>query len=314
MARVSIIFSLILFLVGVFVLVLLVLSKTTFSGQLSHVKGTVTDSSIVKGIGQLFATSTDSAETNIATTTPESAATSTEALEDIKKPVYSYNTYIEIKDGCGAYFDGDCVVVRSGPGTEYEKIDSVRNGVILRVADTTEDKTGRVWYKVTFSNEWIRYPERRKGNWYIAGDFVRVLPNTESSYTDGAIPNTDKKIIVDRGDQMIYAYENNVLFMEQVVSTGKLGYDTPRGTFQIFRKMPSRYMQGPLPGISSQVYDLPGVPWTMYFTTQGGAIHGAYWHENFGSSWSHGCVNVPLEDAERLYKWADLGTTVIVRD
>ena len=73
-------------------------------------------------------------------------------------------------------------------------------------------------------------------------------------------------------------------------------------------------MQGPLPGISDQVYDLPGVPWNLYFTEDGGAIHGAYWHNNFGQPWSHGCVNVPLKEAEELYNWAEPGTVVTVTD
>ena len=73
-------------------------------------------------------------------------------------------------------------------------------------------------------------------------------------------------------------------------------------------------MQGPLPGISDQYYDLPGVPWDLYFTHEGGAIHGAYWHDKFGERWSHGCVNLPIEKAKELYEWTDLGTTVVVRD
>lgn len=73
-------------------------------------------------------------------------------------------------------------------------------------------------------------------------------------------------------------------------------------------------MQGPLPGISDQYYDLPGVPWNMYFTQEGGAIHGAYWHAEFGKQWSHGCVNLPLETARTLYEWTPLGTSVLVQD
>ena len=113
---------------------------------------------------------------------------------------------------------------------------------------------------------------------------------------------------------MLYAYEGDALFMKQSISTGKDGTETPRGTFSIFRKTPSRYMQGPIPGISDDSYDLPGVPWTMYFTEQGAAFHGAYWHNNFGQEWSHGCVNLPVNKAEDLYDWADIGTVVVVRD
>jgi lipoprotein-anchoring transpeptidase ErfK/SrfK len=74
-------------------------------------------------------------------------------------------------------------------------------------------------------------------------------------------------------------------------------------------------MQGPLPNIKDkQHYDLPGVPWNLYFTEGGAVIHGAYWHKSFGSPYSHGCVNLSPENAHTLYSWADLGTTVVVRD
>jgi lipoprotein-anchoring transpeptidase ErfK/SrfK len=83
----------------------------------------------------------------------------------------------------------------------------------------------------------------------------------------------------------------------------------------VYKKTPSRYMQGPLPSIPGyQYYDLPGVPWNLYFTPEGAVIHGAYWHTSFGSPYSHGCVNLWPNDARTLYMWADLGTTVVVED
>jgi lipoprotein-anchoring transpeptidase ErfK/SrfK len=97
------------------------------------------------------------------------------------------------------------------------------------------------------------------------------------------------------------------------VSTGLDGIPTPVGAYEIFRKTPSRYMQGPIPGQTSDEYDLPGVPWTMYFTDDGAAIHGAYWHDEFGFQHSHGCVNLPLNLARKLYEWTPLGTLVIVQ-
>ena len=61
-------------------------------------------------------------------------------------------------------------------------------------------------------------------------------------------------------------------------------------------------------------YDLPGVPYVMYFSEDGSAIHGAYWHNNFGRHHSHGCVNLSVPDSEKLYQWAESGTNVIIRD
>ncbi len=113
---------------------------------------------------------------------------------------------------------------------------------------------------------------------------------------------------------MLYAYDGDTLFMQQSVSTGLELSPTPRGTFYIYRKTPSRYMQGPLPNISDQYYDLPGVPWNLYFTEGGAVLHGAYWHNNFGQQWSHGCVNLPPEMAEKIYRWAELGMPITIRD
>ena len=73
-------------------------------------------------------------------------------------------------------------------------------------------------------------------------------------------------------------------------------------------------MQGPLPGVSDQYYDLPGVPWDLYFTKDGAVIHGAYWHDHFGEQWSHGCVNLPTDKAKELYLWAAVGIPVTVKN
>jgi len=59
---------------------------------------------------------------------------------------------------------------------------------------------------------------------------------------------------------------------------------------------------------------VPDVPWVMYFHNSGNAIHGAYWHNNFGAPMSHGCVNLPLDVAEFLFGWAPEGTPVTIID
>jgi lipoprotein-anchoring transpeptidase ErfK/SrfK len=50
-------------------------------------------------------------------------------------------------------------------------------------------------------------------------------------------------------------------------------------------------------------YELPGVPWNMFFVSTGVALHGAYWHDNFGYRMSAGCVNLRPKDAKWLYRW-----------
>ncbi len=227
-------------------------------------------------------------------------------------PNSSTFSYIEVTNGCSAYFEGGCVNVRSGPSTSSPVIAQLRSGAVLQTTEKISAE-GREWYKVVF-NEWLRYPERVAADWFVAAEYARAFENEGILHATTTTPTTSKSIIVDRGEQKLYAYDGDVLFMEESVSTGNDLTPTPRGTFSIFRKTPSRYMQGPLPDISDDYYDLPGVPWNLYFTAEGAAIHGAYWHDKFGQRWSHGCVNLLPDNARKLYEWADVGTQVTVRD
>lgn len=224
-------------------------------------------------------------------------------------------SYIEIIESCGALFEGDCVNIRIDPNVSAPSYIQARAGMVLPVAkETVTDDSGRVWYRVQFT-EWLRYADRVPKDLYIAEEFVTPVYNhaPESLPAVGAV-KTNKRIVVDRSEQTLYAYEGDELYMQTTISTGLDLSPTPRGTFTVFRKTPSRYMQGPLPGISDQYYDLPGVPWNLYFTEDGGAIHGAYWHNDFGAQRSHGCVNLPRTVARKLYEWAPVGTLVLVQD
>jgi hypothetical protein len=222
--------------------------------------------------------------------------------------------YLEIKGSCDFAYKGGCVAARSGPSKSYERILDLRNGMVLKVEEEVVNAEG-TWYKIVF-DEWLRYPDRIKGDWYVSAEYGEViLQDNVTDLTATTSIDNKKKIVVDRTKQKLFAYDEDVLVLEANISSGKELTPTPRGEFKIFRKTPSRYMQGPLPYLADkQVYDLPGVPWTLYFTAGGAAIHGTYWHENFGTQHSHGCVNLLPADAKLLYRWADLGTKVTVKD
>ncbi len=220
--------------------------------------------------------------------------------------------FIEIIDTCGPYHEGECVNLRSGPSTSSPSVMKLRSGIILRVKEKIE-RDGEVWYAIR-QDTYLRHPDRVAGTWYVSGQFAREFYDAgDRELARGERASSSKRIVVDISDQILYAYEGEELFMEERVSTGLAVSPTPRGTFVVFKKMPSRYMQGPIPGITEQYYDLPGVPWNLYFTHEGAVIHGAYWHDKFGKRWSRGCVNLPPEKAKELYFWADLGTAVFVR-
>ncbi len=243
---------------------------------------------------------------------PPQSSTDLEIILKVEKVLFEY---VEVTDGCGPHFEEDCLLVRSGPGTEYPLVSRLRNGVVLKVGGKVT-REGTEWYKIVF-DETLYYPERLKDDWYISANYVEALydEGDKNIWENKYSTTTQKNIVVDRSEQKLSAYDGENLFMEVSISTGLELTPTPRGTFTVFKKTPSRYMQGPLPGLASkQYYDLPGVPWNLYFTQGGAVIHGAYWHTSFGSPYSHGCVNLSPADAKKLYYWAVLGTKVVVKD
>jgi hypothetical protein len=242
-------------------------------------------------------------------------ATTTNGTELVLPVTKLLFEYIEITDSCAAHFEGECVRVRAGPGTDFPVVMPVRNGIVLKIAGKVE-RAGEVWYKIMF-DEQLYFPERVQGEWYVNAAFATILLDEGLRTIDDkkqTYASSTKRIIVNRTHQTLRAYDGDTLFMEEKISTGLELTPTPRGTFTIFRKTPSRYMQGPIAGVAEQYYDLPGVPWNLYFTHGGAVIHGAYWHTSFGTKYSHGCVNLPPHTARDLYYWADLGTRVTVED
>ncbi len=220
--------------------------------------------------------------------------------------------YVEILDSCNTRFEGSCAHLRSGPGAEFPAIVKIRSGAVLKV-DSVHIIEGAAWYRIQF-DEWLRYPERVSSELYVSAAYVRPFIDLGIVAQKDALPKNAKRIVIDRSDQMLRAYDGDTLYMEEFISTGVELTPTPLGHFRIYQKTPTRYMQGPIPNISDKTFDLPGVPWNLYFTSEGAVIHGAYWHDGFGKPHSNGCVNLPPEMAKRLYQWADIGTHVYVNE
>ncbi len=136
------------------------------------------------------------------------------------------------------------------------------------------------------------------------------INDTRPNVFGAATGSGDKHIYVDLTKQMLYAYQSNDLFLETPVSTGKW-HDTPTGDFTIWEKIRATRMSG---GSGADYYDLPNVPFVMFFYNSdvpagaGFSLHGTYWHDNFGHAMSHGCINMRIVDAEKLYNWANPST------
>lgn len=113
----------------------------------------------------------------------------------------------------------------------------------------------------------------------------------------------NKWIDIDLATQTVRAMEGDTEVYRFLVSTGKWA-PTPIGDFTIWSKFKYTKMSGGSKADNTYYY-LPNVPFTMYFTSSGVGLHGAYWHNNFGHPMSHGCVNMAIPDAEKLFYWAD---------
>jgi lipoprotein-anchoring transpeptidase ErfK/SrfK len=131
-------------------------------------------------------------------------------------------------------------------------------------------------------------------------------PNFSWVYSENPAELADEGrwIDVDLSEQRVTAYEGDQAVQSFIVSTGTRIHPTVTGQFRVYVKYKAAPMSGP-------GYYLPGVPYIMYFYS-GYALHGTYWHNNFGTPMSHGCINLRTPEAEWLYSFASIGTLVNV--
>ena len=137
---------------------------------------------------------------------------------------------------------------------------------------------------------------------------VAVDPGVLSPRPAG-VGDAERWIDVNLSTQTLVAYEGDTPVFNTLVSSGLPQWPTVTGQFRTYMKYESQTMNGYLLGYD---YFLEGVPYVMYFF-EDYAIHGTYWHNNFGTPMSHGCVNVSTPDAGWLFNWAPVGTLVNVR-
>ncbi len=146
-----------------------------------------------------------------------------------------------------------------------------------------------------FNGEVVNYPKTS-----LAYDQRSVTQDTKILGTTNAA-GEEKWIEVSLPEQKVRAWEGNKMVMEFPISSGRWA-PTPTGDFRIWYKTRNQRMVGGSKELGTY-YNLPNVPNNMFFY-RGYAIHGAYWHNNFGQTMSHGCVNSPLANAAAIFDWA----------
>ena len=167
---------------------------------------------------------------------------------------------------------------------------------LIAQSDGNFDESATV---AVFNNEVIDYPKSS-----LAANFELIQGMSNDSNVLGtttAADGSEKWIEVSLNQQKVRAWEGDKIVMEFLISSGKW-YPTPKGTFYIWYKTRAQTMKGGSKELGTY-YNLPNVTHNMFFH-KGYALHGAYWHNNFGHPMSHGCVNEPLDKADAIFDWA----------
>jgi lipoprotein-anchoring transpeptidase ErfK/SrfK len=177
-------------------------------------------------------------------------------------------------------------------------------GSLFWITDFITGPDGNTWYELT--------DDRLRVNYCAPTSHIRPVPRADTTPISPHIPEAEKRIVISIADQTLQAYESSQLVFQTSISSGLhsrgpspngIPTDTPQGNFHISRKTPSRHMGDGILTSDLEAYELPGVPWVSFFHEYGIGTHGTYWHNNFGSRMSHGCVNMRNEDAKWLYRW-----------
>ncbi|MBS1249746.1 MAG: hypothetical protein MAG431_01330 [Chloroflexi bacterium] len=165
------------------------------------------------------------------------------------------------------------------------------------VEKAVRDSNGKAFYKI-MEDKWdLEY--------YVPAQHLRIIPSVELALKSPHVPAFAKRIEVRTDLQVVIAYEwNKPVFITRTAtgarfSTGE--FSTPPGRHLTNYKRPSRHMAAG--NLAYNGYDLPGVPWTIYITKKGVALHGTYWHNDFGKPRSHGCINLTSKASKWFYLW-----------
>jgi len=194
------------------------------------------------------------------------------------------------------------------------------------VEEVLEGADGRQWFRLRDDVLHIAY--------HVRAEHLRRIPDEDLTPLSPEVPPGRKRIEVSLASQELRAYEEDRLVLQTLISSGvpdseprdnRIPTATPTGSFRVSIKTPLRHMGDGHVTSSLEAYELPGVPWVSFFHETGVGFHGTYWHNDFGTPKSHGCINMRTEEARWIYRWTlpeikpdqivqkGSGTTVIVR-
>ena len=163
------------------------------------------------------------------------------------------------------------------------------------------------------------YDTQRVGDWdwYMIGPNQwieqRFLAVVDPDPTPPEGVDQDRWVSINLYEQTVAVYEGGSLIFATAASTGRNGFWTQPGLFQVWAKLERDDMTGGIPGEADNFYFLGDVPRVLYFD-EARALHGTYWHGKFGTPTSRGCVNLAPADSNWMFEFAEVGTWVHVYD
>lgn len=184
------------------------------------------------------------------------------------------------------------------PDRQSPKLYRLYYGTTYQVTGRLTSLSGGVWYQLADENVVKMYGQAEHLRPIAPEEFAPLSPGV-----------ADKSIVVRLSEQSLSAYEGRTEVFRARISSGRnffredgatAGSLTPAGEHPLWQKRASRHMTG---GTPEDGYDLPGVPWVMYFSGNGAALHGTYWHNDFGTPKSAGCINLRPQDSKWLFRW-----------
>lgn len=193
------------------------------------------------------------------------------------------------------------VAARWAPDPDVASMYVFPYGTLFRVVAVRRGADRQFWYRVLDD----QHPSWQE---WVPSHALRRLPEREFQPIH---PEVEEKVVdIDLSRFTITALEGGQPILAAPIATGArfrvqdeiVDFRTPPGRHRVLWKRPSRHMIGGTRG-ERDYFDLPGVPWCAYFTWSGAAIHGTYWHNDYGVQRSHGCVNVSPEVARFFYRW-----------
>jgi lipoprotein-anchoring transpeptidase ErfK/SrfK len=200
-----------------------------------------------------------------------------------------------------AYLDKATRTYVHPPRSEITTTDAAGQKTVLIAGQNGTDITNKIAAAASVTNA-------------LSQSNPNIQTNLEVAYKQYTTINAndyDKWIVADVTTKRMYAFEHSTLVRTFLVSAGAPKTPTVLGTYQIYKKYTVKDMRGS--NADGSRYFQPHVRYVNYFYRDY-AIHGNYWRPTsyFGNiNSSHGCVGITDSEAEWLYNWAPIGTTVI---